>query len=341
MPNVALVDIDGCLVIEKDGKLILNSALISQIRAHIQQGDQIILFTQRCGGVILEKLKHYDGSELYMKTSEVMELLKNEFPDHLVGLSTSIDGAMNPEDDFLNRFFEFEKKLLDFKINQAKDRLRPEDFSTSEVKYPEEISKYLIWESQQVSAWAKNHPEIKLLLNYPVDKQDQFKGVRSQNPGGKFKYYDDSPVNLEEIKDGNGDLYKDGNFDLFLVKDSCIVNTKDIQEELNKTYLELEQCRTNLEGKLAAMQTRILSNKIGTQKDAHFSDYLKETIDSFKLNDYDGTISFQIKKISNVLSGKKVGSSTGTEFVEAYGQLQSAKNFSTALDEFLKKNSCR
>jgi hypothetical protein len=125
------------------------------------------------------------------------------------------------------------------------------------------------------------------------------------------------------------------------VKDSCIVNTKDIQEELNKTYLELEQCRTNLEGKLAAMQTRILSNKIGTQKDAHFSDYLKETIDSFKLNDYDGTISFQIKKISNVLSGKKVGSSTGTEFVEAYGQLQSAKNFSTALDEFLKKNSCR
>lgn len=119
--NVAMEDIDGCLVIEKNGEKILNPALI----AHLQQGDyqQIILFTQRSKFMRYEDCFKHDPLDpekspptALSTTPEIVDALTRSLRaalgknvDKIIQVSTSVDAVFGQALAYYPQLADFER----------------------------------------------------------------------------------------------------------------------------------------------------------------------------------------------------------------------------------------
>ncbi|QMT61533.1 hypothetical protein [Legionella sp. PC997] len=270
--KVALVDIDGCLIIE--GKL--NADLVERLR---QGGyDEIILFTQRSKFVQSLSLPRQLSEDEIKTTNDAVSHL-SEALGKPVKVSTSVDFMFDGPFTYFEQLKTTEELILNNTSNLAKLRSHQADkrkieelggeaesarnklkeievirrrlLTDNELAEIEELKKQLeneISEEKKVVAeYQSTHEEYKTtdVDGYPVNKEQQLINLRETltQDGSELEedYFDDNYLNLQELEG----LEKKPN--RFVVSKGRIMSFEEVELKLSKINDEIATIRSQFE----------------------------------------------------------------------------------------------
>ncbi len=275
--KVALVDIDGCLLIK--GELNLN--LVKRLR---EGGyDEIILFTQRSKFVQSLNLPMLTDDTL-KSTADAVASLSAALEGKPIKVSTSVDSMFGEQFAYFDQLKSFEElvlanasiktklrfhqaKVLEIEtlkrkletasepeISQLNEQIREletfllpkeelEEINRKTVALEQEIEK----EKAAIAQYQIDHPEYKTTdpEGYPVNKQQQLKDVRAKltQDGSELEedYFDDNYLNLFEFEEVENKLNR------FMVSENRILSFEQVGPNFDSINEEIAKLRTEYE----------------------------------------------------------------------------------------------